>query len=99
MCGHMPLTFLNAELSMCFSTATFWGLAKGVGLGQGPVGSRNLGAGGLLVGPRFLLSLGGPAGTGPQLLSALGRAMEATEGLACLPEGPGLSESWASGMD
>lgn len=74
MRGHMPLTFLNAKLSMCFSTATFWGLAKGVGLGQGPVGSRNLGAGGLLVGPRFLLSLGGPAGSWPSALVSPGQS-------------------------
>lgn len=60
----------------------------GVGLGQGAVGSRNLGARGLLDGAKFLLRLGGPAGSQPpQPLSALGREGKATEA-----KRPGLSE-------
>lgn len=79
-------------------------------LGQGPVGSRNLGAAGLLAGARFLLSLEALQEAGPWPLSALGREGEAIEQvrgwLACqkaqgcvnprMATGMGYGRNWSS---
>lgn len=78
--GPTPLTRPNAELSMCFSTATRFfldthclGPGQGCGPRPGASGEQESGCWRLAARAKCLLSLGGPAGSQPSVLLSPGQ--------------------------